>query len=142
VVSEHFPWADIVGKYFLFLQIFFFSEKKKEGRDILEVFSIFYEKFAENGCISEFPLRKTPKLKKKNHPKRGPGSQDIEVLKSANRVFFADGGAICFYFCSSWRPNFLTDLSSSHNFTQFQKKNQPKRSPGSEVMSILTSTVF
>jgi hypothetical protein len=32
--------ADIVGKYFLFLQIFF-SEKKKEGRDIPEVFGIF-----------------------------------------------------------------------------------------------------
>jgi hypothetical protein len=26
--------ADIVGKYFLFLQILFFSEKKKKGRDI------------------------------------------------------------------------------------------------------------
>jgi hypothetical protein len=32
--------ADIVGKYFLFLQIFF-SEKKKEGRDIPELFGIF-----------------------------------------------------------------------------------------------------
>ena len=32
--------ADIVGKYFLFLQIFFFGEEK-EGRDILEIFSIF-----------------------------------------------------------------------------------------------------
>jgi hypothetical protein len=32
--------ADIVGKYFLFLQIFF-SEKKKEGRDIPEIFGIF-----------------------------------------------------------------------------------------------------
>jgi hypothetical protein len=30
----------VVGKYFLFLQIFF-SEQKKEGRDIIEVFSIF-----------------------------------------------------------------------------------------------------
>jgi hypothetical protein len=32
--------ADIVGKYFLFLQIFFFGEEK-EGRDIPEIFSIF-----------------------------------------------------------------------------------------------------
>jgi hypothetical protein len=32
--------ADIVDKYFLFLQIFF-SEKKKEGRDIPEIFGIF-----------------------------------------------------------------------------------------------------
>jgi hypothetical protein len=61
------------------------------------------------------------------------------------RVFSMDGGAIFFYLCRIWRPNFpkqITYLSSSHNFTQFQKKNQPKRSPGSEVMSILNSTVF
>jgi hypothetical protein len=32
--------AGVVGKYFLFLQIFF-SEQKKEGRDIIEVFGIF-----------------------------------------------------------------------------------------------------
>jgi hypothetical protein len=32
--------ADIVGKYFLFLQIFF-SKKKKEGHDIPETFGIF-----------------------------------------------------------------------------------------------------
>ena len=36
-----FSLADIVGKYFLFLQIFFFSEQKKKGRDILEVFGTF-----------------------------------------------------------------------------------------------------
>jgi hypothetical protein len=53
VVSEHFPWADIVGKYFLFLQIFF-SEQKKEGRDILEFLVYLCIKFAEKGCISEF----------------------------------------------------------------------------------------
>jgi hypothetical protein len=51
--------AGVVGKYFLFLQIFF-SEKKKEGRDILA------------------------NLKKKNRPKRSPEGQDIEVLKSVN----------------------------------------------------------
>jgi hypothetical protein len=39
-------------------------------------------------------------------------------------------------------PKQIIDLSSSHNFTQFKKKNQPKRSAGSEVMSILNSTVF
>jgi hypothetical protein len=32
--------AGVVGNYFLFLQIFF-SEKKKEGRDIPDIFSIF-----------------------------------------------------------------------------------------------------
>jgi hypothetical protein len=49
VVSEHFPWVDIVGKYFLFLQFFFFSEQKKEGRDILEVFDIFLCKICRKG---------------------------------------------------------------------------------------------
>jgi hypothetical protein len=33
--------AGVVGNYFLFLQIFFFLEKKKEGRDITDIFSIF-----------------------------------------------------------------------------------------------------
>jgi chemotaxis methyl-accepting protein methylase len=33
-------------------------------------------------------------------------------------------------------------LNSSRKNTQFQKKNQPKRSSGSKVMSILNSTVF
>jgi hypothetical protein len=33
-------------------------------------------------------------------------------------------------------------LNSSRKNTQFQKTNQPKRSPGSKVMSILNSTVF
>jgi hypothetical protein len=51
--------AGVVGNYFLFLQIFF-SEKKKEGRDIPDIFSIFCEKFAEKGCISEFLSEKHP----------------------------------------------------------------------------------
>jgi hypothetical protein len=34
--------ADIVGKYFLFLQFFFFfRRRKKEGRNIPEIFGIF-----------------------------------------------------------------------------------------------------
>jgi hypothetical protein len=33
-------------------------------------------------------------------------------------------------------------LNSSQKNTQFQKTNQPKRSSGSKVMSILNSTVF
>jgi hypothetical protein len=37
----------VVGKYFLFLQIFF-SEKKKEGRDIPKIFSIFLCKIFRN----------------------------------------------------------------------------------------------
>jgi hypothetical protein len=51
--------ADIVGKYFLFLQIFF-RRRKKEGRDIPEILVYFYEKFAETGCIYEFLSEKHP----------------------------------------------------------------------------------
>ena len=39
--------AGVVDKYFLFLQIFF-SEKKKKGRDIPEIFSIFLCKICRN----------------------------------------------------------------------------------------------
>jgi hypothetical protein len=45
--------ANIVGKYFLFLEIFFFL-KKKEGYDIPDFFGYFYEKFAKIGFISYF----------------------------------------------------------------------------------------
>jgi hypothetical protein len=40
--------AGVVGKYFLFLQIFFL-EKKKEGRDIPDIFSIFLCKICRKG---------------------------------------------------------------------------------------------
>jgi hypothetical protein len=60
VVSEHFPWTDIVGKYFLFLQIFFFGAEKKRAATFSKLLVYFYEKFAENGCISEFLSEKHP----------------------------------------------------------------------------------
>jgi hypothetical protein len=94
------------------------------------------------------PSHKNTQFQKTNRLKRIPGSQDIEVLKSAHfQGFFRRTTArfFFFFFCRNLSPNFsnkFIDLSSSQNFTQFQKKNQPKRSPGSEVMSILTSTVF
>ena len=51
--------------------------------------------------------QKNTQVEKKNHPKRSPEGQDIEVLKSAIfQGFFADDDAICFYFCRIWRPNF------------------------------------
>jgi hypothetical protein len=50
--------------------------------------------------------QKNTQVEKKNHPKRSPEGQDIEVLKSAIfQGFFADGDAICFYFYYIWRPN-------------------------------------
>jgi hypothetical protein len=51
--------ADIVGKYFLFLQIFF-SEKKKRAATFQKFLVYFCEKFAETGCISEFLSEKHP----------------------------------------------------------------------------------
>jgi hypothetical protein len=90
--------------------------------------------------------KKNTKVEKKNRLKRSPEGQDIEVLKSAIfQGFFRRGRHDFFYFYSSWRPNFpkkITYLISSQNFTQFQKTNQPKQSPGSEVMIILNSAVF
>jgi hypothetical protein len=95
LVSEHFPWQGIVGKFFLFFADFFFGEEK-EGRDIPEIYVYLCAKFAEIGCISEFLSEKHPiKKKKKNRLKRSPGSKVIEVLKSVIfRVFSADDRVI------------------------------------------------
>jgi choline-glycine betaine transporter len=52
--------ADIVGKYFLFLQIFFFRRRKKRVVTF-QKFSVYLcAKFAETGCISEFLSEKHP----------------------------------------------------------------------------------
>jgi hypothetical protein len=90
VVSEHFPWADIVGKYFLFLQIFFFRRRKKRAA----TFSKFLVYFCENlqkRVVYLSSSQKNTQFEKKNRPKRSPGSQDIEVLKSANFQDFFRG---------------------------------------------------
>jgi hypothetical protein len=72
-------WANI----FYFCR-FFFRRRKKRAATFLKFSVYFCAKFAENGCIYEFLSKKHPSLKKKIHPKRSPGSQDIEVLKSTN----------------------------------------------------------
>jgi hypothetical protein len=139
--------ADIVGKYFLFLQFFFFfRRRKKRAATFLKFFWYISVQNLQKQVSDLSSSQKNTQVEKKNRLKRSPRSQDIEVLKSAIfKVFSVDGGTIFFFLSSSWRPNLpkqITDLSSSHNFTQFKKKNQPKRSLGSEVMSILNSTVF
>jgi hypothetical protein len=100
----------------------------------------------QNQVVDLISSQKTTQVEKKNHLKQSLGSQDIEVLKSTIfQVFFHGRRRNLFYFCSIWRPNLpkqITDMSSSHNFTQFQKQNHPEQSPGSEVMSILNSTFF
>jgi hypothetical protein len=75
--------AGVVGNYFLFLQIFF-SEKKKEGRYIPDIFSIFLCKNLLKRVVYLSSSQKITQVKKKNRPKRSPGSQDIEVLKSTH----------------------------------------------------------
>jgi hypothetical protein len=70
--------AGVVGNYFLFLQIFFFRRRKNRAATF-QTFSVYFcEKFAEKGCISEFPLRKTPKLKKKIVRNR---VREVKILK-------------------------------------------------------------
>jgi hypothetical protein len=138
--------ADIVGKYFLFFVDVFFREEKKGPRHSRN-FQYIYVKNLQKLVVDLSSSQKNTQFEKTNCQKRSPRSQDIEVLKSAIFQGFFCGRQCNFfiYFCSSWRPNFLkkiTYLSYSHNVTQFQKKNQLKRSPGSEVMSILNSTVF
>ena len=65
MVSKHFPWVDIMGKYFLFLQIFFRSRKKR-AVTFSKILVHFCAKFAEKGCRSEFLSEKHPSLKKKS----------------------------------------------------------------------------
>jgi hypothetical protein len=48
--------ANIVGKYFVFLQIFFSKKKKKKDAKFSEVLGIYiYEKIVEKCYIFEFP---------------------------------------------------------------------------------------
>jgi hypothetical protein len=136
--------VDIVGKYFYFCRFFFGEEKKRAAT--FQIFSVyFYEKFVKK-VVYLSSSQKNTQVEKKNRLIQSPISQDIEVLKSAIfRIFSTDGGTILFYLCSSWRSNLpkqITDMISSHNFTQFQKTNQPKQNPRSEVIIILNSIFF
>jgi hypothetical protein len=82
VVSEHFPWADIVDKYFLFLQIFFRRKKKRGPRHSQSFFYISVQNLQKK-VVDLSSSQKNTQVKKKIRPKRSPGSQYIKVLKSA-----------------------------------------------------------
>ena len=115
-----------MGKYILFLQICFFGKEKRGPRHSINFWYIFVENLQKR-VVDLSSSHKNTQVEKQNFPKWSSGSQDIEVLKSAIfRVFSADDDVIFFsYFYSSWRSNFpkkITYMSSSHNFTQFQKK--------------------
>ena len=138
--------ADIVGKYFYFCRFFFLRRKEKGGTRHSRNFWYIYVQNLQKPVVDLSSSQKNTQVEKTNHSKRSPGSHDIEVLKSAffQGFFHRRWRDFFSYLCSNWRLNFpkqITNLSSSHNFTQFQKKNQSKWSPGSEVMSILNSVV-
>jgi hypothetical protein len=53
--------ADIVGKYFLFLQFFFFFRRRKKRAVTFQKFLVYFcEKFVETGCRSELLSEKHP----------------------------------------------------------------------------------
>jgi hypothetical protein len=88
--------ADIVGKYFLFLQIFFFGEEKRGPRHSRNFWYIYVQNLQKQ-VVDLSSSQKNTQVEKKNCLKRSPGSQDIEVLKSAIfQGFFADDDAIFF----------------------------------------------
>jgi hypothetical protein len=97
--------AGVVGNYFLFLQIFFFGEEKRGPRHSRN-FQYISVKNLQKRVVYLSSSQKNTQVEKTNHPKWSPEGQDIEVLKSAIfQGFSVDGGAICFYLCSIWRPN-------------------------------------
>jgi hypothetical protein len=73
--------ADIVGKYFLFLQMFFFGEEKRGPRHCINFWYISVKNLPKQVVyLSSF--HKITQFEKQNHLKQSPRSQDIEVLKS------------------------------------------------------------
>jgi hypothetical protein len=74
--------AGVVGKYFLFLQIFFFGEEKRGPRHSRHFLYIFVKNLQKR-VVYLSSSQKNTQVEKKNHPKRSPEGQDIEVLKSA-----------------------------------------------------------
>jgi hypothetical protein len=86
------------GQIFFIFADFFFSEKKKEGRDIPELFQYISMKNLQKRVVYLSSSQKNTQVEKKNRPKRSPEGQDIEVLKSA--IFQG-------FFCGRRRDLFL-----------------------------------
>jgi hypothetical protein len=88
--------AGVVGNYFLFLQIFFFGEKR--GPRHSRHFQYISVQNLQKRVVYLSSSQKNTQFKKKNRPKRSPEGQDIEVLKSA--IFQG-------FFCGRRRDLFL-----------------------------------
>jgi hypothetical protein len=96
VVSEHFPWPELWANNFYFC-IFFFGEEKRGPRNSQSFWYIYVQNLQKR-VVYLSSSQKNTQVKKKNRPKRSPGSQDIEVLKSVNFQGF---------FCGRRRDFFL-----------------------------------
>jgi hypothetical protein len=91
--------------FFIFADFFFFGEEKRGLRHSRH-FQYIFVKNLQKMIVYLSSSQKNTQVEKKNHLKRSPEGQDIEVLKSVIfQGFSADGDAICFYFCSIWRLN-------------------------------------
>jgi hypothetical protein len=95
------------GQIFFIFADFFFGEEKRGPRHSRSFWYISVQNLQKR-VVYLSSSQKNTQFKKKNRLKRSPGSQDIEVLKSANfqdffrgrrrRFFFisvASGGRIC-----------------------------------------------
>jgi hypothetical protein len=90
--------ADIVGKYFLFLQIFVFEEEKRGPRHSSNFQYISVQNLKKQ-VVYLSSSQKNTQVEKKNRLKWSPGSQDIEVLNlQIFRVFSVYDDTIFFFF--------------------------------------------
>jgi hypothetical protein len=85
-------WANI----FYFCRFFFRRRKKRAAT--FSKFSVYLHKNLQKRVVYLSSSQKNTQFKKKNRPKRSPGSQDIEVLKSANFQGFFRRTATRFFF--------------------------------------------
>ena len=82
MVSEHFPWPELWATIFYFYRFFFFREEKRGPRHSIN-FQYIYVHHLQKHVLDLISSQKNTQFEKQNRPKQSPGSQDIEVLKSA-----------------------------------------------------------
>jgi hypothetical protein len=84
--------------FFIFADFFFGAEKR--GPRHSRSFRYISVQNLQKRVVYLSSSQKNTQFKKKNRPKRSPGSQDIEVLKSANFQDFFRGRRREFFFIS------------------------------------------
>jgi hypothetical protein len=83
VVSEHFPWQPLWANIFFFLQFFFFGEENRGPRHSIKFQYISVQNLHKK-VVYLISSQKNTQFEKNIRLKRSLGSQNIEVLKSAN----------------------------------------------------------